>query len=160
MQSDADLFASLLNAQLDFYVSWFPQPLCWKVSTFSFRWYRLKSYVIPSFSLINKYLEKLRHARQARLVLVAEIWTGQVWHPTLLERACDNLRIIRSDEALLTASTGQPHPLIERNSLLMAAWKLLGIASECGDFRKKWLRCLWKAHVNPVCFKQPPSPVG
>jgi hypothetical protein len=42
-----DLFASAWNRQLDFFVSWKPQPEAMAVDAFSINWIILKGYAFP-----------------------------------------------------------------------------------------------------------------
>ena len=46
---DIDLFASKLNAQVETYVSWRPQPMTKFVDAFSIEWSQLSFYAFPAF---------------------------------------------------------------------------------------------------------------
>ena len=54
-----DLFASLLNRQVERYASWHPDPHAAIVDAFSVSWANEYFYAFPSFSLIPKCLEKI-----------------------------------------------------------------------------------------------------
>ena len=65
-----DLFASMLNAQLPWYVSWNPDPHATFVDAFSIPWTGKCFYAFPLFSLIHKCLKKIE-AEQGVLVVPA-----------------------------------------------------------------------------------------
>ena len=70
-----DLFASDWNKQLPRFVSWFPQPHCWKVDAFSLPWRGLGAFCFPPFSLIPFCLSKVLR-EEAEVVLVTPYWPG------------------------------------------------------------------------------------
>lgn len=56
---DIDLFASLINAKLDPYVSWFPDPGSWAIDAFTLSWSCFYFYAFPPFILISRVLRKI-----------------------------------------------------------------------------------------------------
>ncbi|KZS13077.1 Uncharacterized protein APZ42_021816 [Daphnia magna] len=155
-----DLFAANWNRQLDLFVSWKPQPEATAVDAFTLSWNELPGYAFPPFNLIFKCLSKIRKDK-AELVLVAPVWQAQPWWPTIMELACQPPRIIRSSKELLRDPLGNPHPLLARGSLLLAAWMLSGVASKTKDFRTKWSSFLWEQTVKPhQLLTRAPGTVG
>ena len=53
-----DLFATRLNAQVQKFVSWKPDPQAWKVDAFAITWTGIKAYAFPPFCLISRLLQK------------------------------------------------------------------------------------------------------
>ncbi|CAG7820539.1 unnamed protein product [Allacma fusca] len=64
-----DLFASMLNAQFDCYVSWKPDPFAWKVDAFTFSWESIKFYAFPPISLIPRVLQKIVNDKAEGLLI-------------------------------------------------------------------------------------------
>ena len=56
---EIDLFASRLNARLDRFVSWYPEPGAMHHNAFTFSWMNLKPYIFPPFSLVGKVMNKI-----------------------------------------------------------------------------------------------------
>ena len=78
-----DLFATRLNAKCDQYISWHPDPGALATDAFSFSWSDCFYYAFSPFSLIPRVLAKVRQD-QACILLIAPVWTTQVWFPTVL----------------------------------------------------------------------------
>lgn len=117
-----DLFATRLNAQLDRYVSWMPDPFAVATDALRIPWLNLQGYAFPPFCLIGKCLSKLREEK-ATIVLVAPVWPQQPWYPLLLESLVEIPALLPSSEDLLRDPFGQPHPL---KSIRLAGWKVSG----------------------------------
>ncbi|KZS09541.1 Uncharacterized protein APZ42_026206 [Daphnia magna] len=116
----------------------------------------MKGYCFPPFSPIMRVLNKIRR-EQANIVLIAPLWTGQAWFPSLLELAVGVPRIIRPEVNLLTSAQGNQHPL-SKSHLLLVAWKLSGIAWEGEAFRHKWSSLSWQETVPPrTLLTSPPG---
>lgn len=134
---DTDLFATSWNAQLPKFVSWKPQPGCWRTNAFSFSWKEVKGYAFPPFRLIGQCLSKVQRD-QTELILICPYWPTQPWFPLLLELTSDIPLVLRPSPSLLQSSQGETHPLVSSGSILLTAWKLSGIASDCINFRNQW----------------------
>ena len=76
---DIDLFASRLNAKLDQFVSWHPEPGALAVDAFSVSWSNQNFYAFPPFSLLTRVLGKIRND-VALVLLIAPTWSTQPWH--------------------------------------------------------------------------------
>jgi hypothetical protein len=122
---EIDLFADRLNAQVNQYVSWKPDPAAVQVDAFEMNWRNLKGYMFPPFCLIGRCLGKVRK-EQATLVLVAPVWTTQVWYPQLLSMLVEQPILFPPHPLLLTSPRGEPHPLVQEGNLTLAAWKVSG----------------------------------
>ena len=79
-----DLFASMLNTQLDCYASWHPDANASIVDAFSGSWENEYFYAFLPFSLIPKCLGKIS-SEKAEGVLVIPAWPTQTWYPILLQ---------------------------------------------------------------------------
>jgi len=132
-----DLFASRLNAQLEQYVSWRPDPSAMATDALTIPWHRWMGYAFPPFCLIGKCLKKVRE-EEASLVLVAPIWRSQPWYPALLELLTDYPLILPAiPDLLMDPSDSSTHPLVVVDQLRLAAWKLSGKDSAQQEFLKK-----------------------
>lgn len=110
-ECSVDLFASRLNAQLEQYVSWRPDPNAMATDALQLRWNKWTGYAFPPFCLIRRCLKKVREEK-ASLVLVAPIWRSQPWYPALLELLIDYPLILPVDPQLLMDPSNNPHPLV------------------------------------------------
>lgn len=130
-----DLFASRLNAQLDQFVSWRPDPNAIGTDALQLPWDKWKAYAFPPFCLISRCLRKIREDR-ASVVLVAPVWQSQPWYPTLLE-LLDLPLILPQNPELLMDPLDNPHPLVVADQLVLAAWKLSGNKQLQQEFQRK-----------------------
>ena len=135
-----DLFASRLNAQLEQYVSWRPDPGAVGTDALQLTWNKGTAYAFPPFCLIGRCLKKVREER-ASLVLVAPIWRSQPWYPALLELLTDYPVVLPRNPELLSDPAGNPHPLMIVGQLQLAAWKLSGIDRLQQEFQRKLPNC-------------------
>ena len=130
------------------------------IDAFSLSWLNLQGFASPPLRMISKCLTKIRKEK-SELVLVAPVWQAQPWWPTIMELACRPPRVIRPEKALLLDPLGNPHPLLAKGSLLLAAWELSGIASKPAAFRKKWPSFSWDEIVKPhLLATRAPGTVG
>lgn len=68
-----DLFATAANAKTHRYVSWLHEETAWKQDAFSFSWKHLgRVYICPSWSLLNRVLEKIRTDRVRATVITPQ----------------------------------------------------------------------------------------
>ena len=116
---DIDLFASRLNAQVETYVSWRPQPMAKFVDTFSIEWSQFSFYAFPPFCLITRCVQKIIHD-QASGILVIPRWTTQPFFTAVLNLLKDMPRILKaSAQNLVHPTLDSPHPLHQRLELLV-----------------------------------------
>ena len=73
---EIDLFASRLNAQLDRFVSWAPDPDAESVDAFSLNWRFFAFYTFPPFCLISRCLKKIR-TDEATGLMIVPYWPTQ-----------------------------------------------------------------------------------
>ena len=146
-----DLFASRLNAQLECFVAWKPDPLAQHVDAFSLNWGKFKlAYIFPPFSLLQRCLQKVT-SDQAEAVIVAPHWPTQVWFSRMASMLIDQPLLLPGQEALLKMPvTGQLHPL--RKKMRLMACRISGTASKPTEFRTKLLTSSCRAgglvHTN------------
>lgn len=79
-----DLFASRLNAQVNKYVSWFPDPGAMATDAFSISWKEVYFYAFPPFCLSRCLDEIEKENAVGFMVPVVPWWPTQTWFPRLL----------------------------------------------------------------------------
>ena len=84
VQSD-NVAASRLNAQVDNYVSWFPEPGVIQHNAFTFSWQHMRPYIFPPFNMIGKVMNKILKDRVENAILIFPFWKAQSWFPLVLE---------------------------------------------------------------------------
>ena len=115
---DIDLFASRLNAQVNRYVAWKPDPGAEAIDAFTLNWDNLFFYAFPPFTLIAKCLQKIERDK-AEGILIVPKWPTQPWFAKMLNLLVENPIILPKKRWLLTQPTsGQEHPLNNNLSLL------------------------------------------
>ena len=139
-----DLFATRLNAQLDRYVSWRPDPFAISTDAFQIPWQKLLGYAFPPFCLIGRCLKKVQQ-EGSTILLVAPVWVHQPWYPLLLGSLIEVPVLLPQSINLLRDPFGQPHPL---HSLRLAGWKVSGEGSLQRAFRAKLQTSLQQAGVK------------
>ena len=132
---DIDLFASRLNAKLDQFVSWHPEPGALAVDAFSISWSNQKCYAFPPFSLLTRVLAKIRND-VALVLLIALTWSTQPWFPMLLQLAIARPVLLPHVDHLLTLPhSNQVYPML--GNLHLEGWTLSGNPSLQWDFLMK-----------------------
>ena len=81
---DVDLFASRINHQFPYYVSYIPDPEAIAIDAFSLNWSTLNFYAFPPFSVIPTVLNKLM-TEGAQGICVLPDWHTQLWYPRALQ---------------------------------------------------------------------------
>ena len=116
-QLDLDLFASRISAQLQHYVSWFPDPEAQATNAFSFSWHDLT----PPFSQIPAVLQKIEDDRVRKAIIIVPMWTTQLWYPKLLELFIDfPVRLPQCSDLLTLVHSGVKHQMNKRKLFLIA----------------------------------------
>ena len=133
-----DLFASRLNFQLPHYISWHPDPYAVATDAFQIVWKSLQGYAFPPFSLIGRCLQKIRQ-EGSTVVMVAPVWPSQPWYPWLLEMLSECPALLPVHSGLLKDPFNRDHPLLMKEQLQLAAWKVSGIPVLCQGFRAELL---------------------
>lgn len=118
-----DLFATRYNAQLQDFVSPFPDPLAVGVDAFSLNWNAWDCvYLFPPVKLLHRVVPLLTRF-QGRGVLVAPMYSPSSWFPALRERCPDPVPL--PDSLVLSQTTSQglvshPNPAV----YMLHAWRL------------------------------------
>ena len=154
-----DLFATRWNAQLDMFVSPFPDQSAWAVDALSLPWHGLVAYAYPPTNLIALVLKKVQSS-SVRLVLVAPCWPTQPWFPLLLSLLVEIPLALPLDRKLLR----QPDLGVFHSSpahLRLHAWHVSGVDS----LRRDFLNRLRNEHPNlngnlPFNCTNPGGPVS
>ena len=131
-----DLFATRLNAQLERYICWKPDPFAMATDALQASWKGLQGYAFPPFCLVGRCLSKIK-IEAAAILLIAPLWTVQTWYPSLLEALVDSPILLPQRRDLLKDPFGKDHPMVAAGRLHLAAWKVSGIASEPKEYRKR-----------------------
>ena len=129
-----DLFADRLNAQTTVFYSWKPDPAAAGTDAFLATW-RDGSYAFPPFCLIGNCLAKVMKD-QVEITLIAPMWQGQHWYPTLLTMLTKAPIMLPQTMTLVTSPTGQTHPMLPNNRLMLAAWRVSGKTNETWAFHQ------------------------
>lgn len=135
---DIDLFASRLNAQVETYVSWRPQPVAKFVDAFNIEWSQFFFYAFPPFCLISRCVQKIVHD-QASGILVVSRWATQPFFTIVLNLLIDMPRVLKaSAQNLVHPILDSPHPLHQRLELLVC--KLSGNPCKTHRFHQALLK--------------------
>ena len=153
-----DLFASARNNQTEAYISWRWEDKALGTDAFLQDWDRWTLvYAYPEPILIGRVLKKLEQHTNTSMILICPVWTTQVWFPVLLRLLVDFPHKLPQWNNLIVDQQGNSHPLQEKGSLNLAAWKVSGNASMQRDFQKKsqnWFKengsHLPRTHTNPA----------
>ncbi|XP_070517424.1 uncharacterized protein [Cardiocondyla obscurior] len=129
---DIDLFASSINAKLDLYVSWLPDPGSWAIDAFTLPWNHFYFYAFPPFILISRVLRKIIEDK-AEGVLIVPWWPSQPWFPIFSRLLVSDPVTLQPSYSLLSSPFRNKHP--EWRSLSLAAGKLSGRPSNYKKFR-------------------------
>ena len=132
---DVDLFASRLNAQVENYVSWKPDPSAMATDAFTLPWGGQTFYAFPPFCLIAKCLQKIE-ADEANGFMIVPRWPTQSWFAKLLSLLSDEPLILPPDKNLITLPTSNSvHPLHKRLNLMCC--RLSGESSKTWAFQRR-----------------------
>ena len=109
---DIDLLSSSLNKQLDVFVTWFREPGAFHCNAFSFSWHNYRPYIYPSFSLVEKVINKIIEDKVEKAILVLPFWKSQSWFPLLLNNLCSfPVTVPRHKDLLVFPHNRRCHPL-------------------------------------------------
>lgn len=115
---DIDLFATRINAQLEKYISWKPDPFALYVDAFTVSWNQFYFYAFPPFSLIIKCLNKIER-EEAEGIFIAPLWPTQVWWPKLMSLVMAQPLILPRNQNLLSIPQKELlHPLRKKMTLI------------------------------------------
>lgn len=118
-----DLFASLINAKNETYVSWLPDPGAWTINAFTLSWHSIYFYAFPPFILLPRVLRKIVDD-EATGVLVIPWWPSQPWFPMFHSLVVGDPIIFSPSHSLLSSPFRLRHP--EWRNLSLAAGRLSG----------------------------------
>lgn len=146
---DIDLFASRLNAQLNKFVSWMPDPEAFSTDAFSVSWSQFKPYVFPPFSMLSRVIRKIQDDQVSKAILIVPYWTTQTWFPQLLDILIRRPMLVRPQKNLLRLThNSQTHTLNLRKRFLVVC-VVSGLLSEREVFQAK-LPKLYQVHGGKV----------
>ena len=120
---DVDMFASRINAKLDTYVSWKPDPHSLAIDAFTMLWDFSLIYCFPPFSIVWRVLEKILRDK-AQAVVIVPLWPTQTWFPCLMKMITDHPIVFSAGHLMLPNKPQARHPL--HYKLKLAALRLSG----------------------------------
>ena len=145
---EVDLFASRLTHQLPEFFSLKPDPLAMATDAFLQDWGPLKGYANPPWGLIGRVLSQAQE-QLADLVLVAPVWKGQIWYPTLLGMLIDYpLLIPHIDNLMVQVHQGGGMDIAPQ----LAVWHISGDVMKQKHFHKR----LQTSYCHPGGRNLPP----
>lgn len=106
-----DLFASLANRSCRRFFSRTPEPGAEGENALDHRWtYLPKPYANPPWPLLGAVLNKVRRDEVKELLLVAPVWRGASWWPTLEAMTVAAMEVSRSEPVYLRDGVEVPPP--------------------------------------------------
>lgn len=131
---DIDLFATRINAQLDTFVSWKPDPDACHTNAFTMSWSRGLNYAFPPFSIIGSMLQKMLED-EATILVILPLWPTQVWFPKALQFLVEGPVVLPRQCITLPQDPSRTHP--RAATLRLTAMLLSGNLSKVKVFRRK-----------------------
>jgi hypothetical protein len=127
IQPNIDLFASRLNAQMQRYMSFRPDPDAEVVDAFSVSWKDFEFYAFPPFSVIPRVLRKVQRDESSGVLVVPD-WPTQPWYPVLMKLlVLEPVRLpCRKNLLHLPSHPGQVHRLVQTKRLHLLVCKISG----------------------------------
>lgn len=144
---EIDMFASRLNKQIKSFVSWKPDPEAVAIDAFSVNWSEKYIYAFPPFSLMGRFVQKVRQD-QADVLLVAPFWVTQNFYTSILEMITHDPYIIKvHEDTLMLPQTQKIHPLVNKLHLMLC--RISGDPTKSETYRKNLLTSSWRLGENP-----------
>lgn len=151
-----DLFATRINAKVERYVSWKPDPGALYIDAFTVNWSTFYFYAFPPFSLITKCLRKIEK-EEAEGIFIAPVWPTQVWWPKLMKLVTAHPVILPKMENLLAIpELNLLHPL--RSKITMIACQLSGKNCKRMEFLSQQPDLSW--HPGDIALKNHMKPTS
>ena len=110
-------------------MSWKPDPMSVATDAFAQNWDKMFPYAFPPFCLVGRTLRKAQK-HHIQMIIVTPVWITQPWYPLLLEMSVRDPLLLPNHKYLLKNLRENIHPLIENNSLRLAAWLVSGNQGE------------------------------
>ena len=131
---DIDLFASRLNAQMDTYCSWKPDPFCTHIDAMYITWDSFV-YIFPPFCMIWPVIKKVSSETDKALVIVP-YWPTQSWFPYIMEMIIAEPILIKGHHLSLPG-TDFVHPMCPKLELVAL------LISRCQEKQQAFRRSPW-----------------
>ena len=139
-----NLFASLTITQLPTYCSLRPDTSAVAIDAFSVLWKNHHPYLCPPLALLSRCLAKI-NKEEVDAVIIAPVWWKQTWYPLLLQRLKEAPILLPNTADIILGPKGEPHPLVQRGHLPLAAWPMSGRASARKAFQIELLLIIQKS---------------
>ena len=138
-----DCFASRINAQINQYFSWQPDPNAIAIDAYNHDWPRDLCYAFPPFSQINRVLWKIKREK-VTYILIAPFWPTQTWFAPVLHMLADSpVRLPPSKEILvMPQNQDMVHPIHQK--LKLTCFLVSGSSSRTREYQQRLnsLSCL------------------
>lgn len=131
---EIDLFATRLNAQIESYVSWKPDPFAIHVISLTMTWNNKKLYAFPPVSIMARVLRKLQKDKTTAMMILP-LWPTQVWFSTTLQMLTEPPVLLPPNSLVLPQNPALQHPRGHR--LVFSAMTLSGILSKVKAYRQR-----------------------
>ena len=133
---EIDLFATRLNAKLENYVSWKPDPNALYVNAFTISWSCWYSYCFPPFSLLTQCAQKIRREK-AEVLAIVPFWPSQVWFTPIMEMLVEYPLLLPKDKNILYLPQNPQalHPLHAKMRLVTC--RLSGDPCRQAEYQKR-----------------------
>ena len=120
-----DLFPSRTSHQIPAYFVWKPDSTSKATGAPQQRWVNIYFHTFPRFRLIEWVLQKLRK-KNVTAILISHHGKLDAWYSMLLYMPVRKPLLIPQTRKLLTDPFGKIYPLIQNQTLTLAAWKVSG----------------------------------
>jgi len=119
-----DLFATKHNHRCAIYVSPVPDRQALDVDALSISWEGMWAYAYPPTKILMLVLNKFVETENCSLILIAPMWTKQLWYPRLTQLATeDPIRLPSMKKLLKQPQSNLYHQ--DPDSLRLHAWKMV-----------------------------------
>ena len=136
-QPEIDLFAWRLSHQLPVYIAWKADPPSLGTDAMQQIWSHKLLYAFTPSALIPRVLRKVEEDQVNMMILITPTWQTQVWFPELLRLSIAKPLLIPNHKFLLTNPQAEVNPLVQNQTLRLAAWKVSGKSCLRKEFRKQ-----------------------
>ena len=93
-------------------------------------------YAFHTFLLVHSALRKVELDKIPSLILIAPTWQSQTWYLELIHLSLKNLLLLSQHPNLLRNPQGEAHPLLQNQTMRLAAWIITSTISLRKEFQK------------------------
>ena len=133
-----DMFASRLNYQFPWYLSYNPDPYCEHVDCFTLDWKNEIPYSFLPFNVVFRAINKIRKDNVHHALMIVPTWPNQIWFSTMLTMLVDYPLSLLQDANIVTLPWKSNMTHQNLKSLKLLSVVLCGTDTDPRDFRS-WL---------------------